>query len=202
LLLEKESVLDIDFSARKHECIDHLKRSRQAVEEYSDFADWANVEAFRWREAREILFTRCIAGIEDFELASAARRLFPQIYLHERQFITEYWPRWLDGWILPALFGALGAVIYHLRICLNRLRPDPTFSRALMRIVLGAIAGISFGWFVSPAATSEILGQTLPLGAYTVAFLLGYSVDLFYTLLDKVVMLMSAWVERLGTAKA
>ncbi len=71
-----------------------------------------------------------------------------------------------------------------------------------MRIFLGGFAGVSFGWFISPATTSEILGWTLPLGAYTVAFLIGYSIDVFYALLDKAVVLISGWIERIGTGKA
>lgn len=184
---------------RDYDCLYHLQQSQQTVEGDNDLTDWANVEAFRWRDAYQIQFAKCIAGVEDFQRISSARRLSGEPYLHDRQLLTEYWPRLFEGWILPTLFGALGAVIYHLRICLNRLRPDPRLGRALMRIFLGGFAGLSFGWFVSPAATSEILGRTLPLGAYAIAFLIGYSVDVFYALLDKVVVLISNWIERLGT---
>lgn len=176
-------------------CIRYLKLRKQSGEENSDFAGWANVEAFRWQDAYQIQFTKCITGVETIERISSARRP----YLSERRFLTDYRPRLLQEWILPALFGMLGAVIYHLRICLDRLRPDPRLGRALMRIFLGGFAGLSFSWFVSPATTSEILGRTLPLGAYTVAFLIGYSIDVFYALLDKVVMLISGWIERIST---
>ena len=70
-----------------------------------------------------------------------------------------------------------------------------------MRVFLGGFAGMSFGWFVSPATTSGFLGQALPLGAYTIAFLIGYSIDVFYALLDKAVVLISGWIERMGTGE-
>ncbi len=102
-------------------------------------------------------------------------------------------------WLLPALFGAFGAVVHHLRACWNRLRPDPRFGRAMLRIFLGAFGGISFGWFWSPGTDGDVLRETLPLGAFAVAFLIGYSIDIFFALLDKLVATMSGAIERIGS---
>lgn len=104
-------------------------------------------------------------------------------------------------WLLPALFGAFGAVVYHLRVCWNRLRPDPRFGRAILRIFLGAFGGIAFGWFWAPAAASDLLPQTLPLSAYAIAFLIGYSIDIFFALLDRLVAAISRAINNIGGEK-
>jgi hypothetical protein len=185
-----------------YKCMDYLKLPERPKEEIKrDFPDWTNLTEFRLRDPYDIQLTKCIAGVEEIEQFRSAHRPLGETYDPPGK-ITKGWVRLMDGWILPALFGALGAVIYHLRICADRLRPDPSLGRALMRIFLGAFAGISFGWFVSPATTNEILGWSLPIGAYTIAFLIGYSIDVFYALLDKAVVLISGWVEGLGTQPA
>ena len=101
-------------------------------------------------------------------------------------------------WILPALFGMLGAVIYHLRACLNQLRPDPRLGRALLRTFLGGFGGVAFGWFWSPATTEGLIATTLPLGAYAIAFLIGYSIDVFYAMLDKIVVMLTHAIDNIG----
>jgi hypothetical protein len=105
-------------------------------------------------------------------------------------------------WLLPAIFGMFGAVVYQLRACLDRMRPDPRIGRAIMRIVLGALGGIAFGWFWSPDGTDGLLPPTLPLGAYAIAFLIGYSIDIFYSLVDRVVVSISASIEKVGPSTA
>ena len=105
-------------------------------------------------------------------------------------------------WLLPAFFGVFGAIVYQLRACLDRMRPDPRIGRAIMRIVLGALGGIAFGWFWSPDGTDGLLPPTLPLGAYAIAFLIGYSIDIFYSLLDRVVASISVSIEKIGPSKA
>lgn len=105
-------------------------------------------------------------------------------------------------WLLPAIFGMFGAVVYQLRACLDRMRPDPRIGRAIMRIVLGALGGIAFGWFWSPDGTDGLLPPTLPLGAYAIAFLIGYSIDIFYSLLDRVVASIFTSIEKIGPSTA
>ena len=104
---------------------------------------------------------------------------------------------WVSAWILPAIYGALGALVYHLRACLDRYRPDPRFARALMRTFLGAFAGVAFGW-LWPNTTNDGILTILPLGVYALAFLIGYSIDIFFALLDKLVVTLSSSIENVG----
>jgi hypothetical protein len=90
-------------------------------------------------------------------------------------------------WWLPALYGALGALIYHLREYLSGTRPDPTFMKLLVRVGLSAFAGIAIGWFWIPK-DSSVLGITeVPLTPLTIAFLVGFAIDAFVALLDRIV---------------
>ena len=86
--------------------------------------------------------------------------------------------------ILPLLYGALGAVtsiIRELSISIRQIR----YSRAFvveygLKIPLGALAGATVGLLIAPETLNTASGLTI-LG---IAFGFGYSVDVFFTLLD------------------
>jgi hypothetical protein len=101
-------------------------------------------------------------------------------------------------WLLPALYGALGAIIYYMRYFLNRLRPDPRLSRVVMRVALGAFAGIAVAWFWTPSFSQAVSAPNVSLGTLTFAFMLGFSIELFFGLLDRLVHLAMGAVNRLG----
>ena len=80
----------------------------------------------------------------------------------------------LGAYVLPILFGAIGAVAYIIRTISEQIRAS-TFSsnsstRHIMRTALGAMAGVVVGLF-SDLSTKVSL---LPLA---VAFLAGYGVE-------------------------
>lgn len=106
-----------------------------------------------------------------------------------------------DAWALPMLYGMLGALIYHLRNYLNNLRPDPSFVLVVMRVFLGGFAGIAIGWFWRPE-NGEALGVAdITLSTLSLAFLVGFAIDVFLKLLDRLVTLVSGWVGNLGAAR-
>jgi hypothetical protein len=91
----------------------------------------------------------------------------------------------LSGWVLPFLYGLLGASVFVMRDLLNPRTPTKGFFPTLLRIALGGIAGIIIGWFWVPTAskTAEIASITsVPFG---LAFLTGFSIDVFFSLLDR-----------------
>ena len=57
-----------------------------------------------------------------------------------------------------------------------------------LRLFLGALAGLAIGWFLKPEDVSGLKA----VSPFALAFVAGYSVDLLFTFLDKVVNAFSA----------
>jgi hypothetical protein len=90
----------------------------------------------------------------------------------------------ISQFVLPLLYGWLGALAYGLRRFASELR-SVTFSRAThieqkMRIPLGILAGATVGLLIQPETLNTIQGVT----SIGIAFGLGFSVDLFFDLLE------------------
>ncbi len=93
----------------------------------------------------------------------------------------------LQSYILPILYGLLGAGTYVLR-SLSRKIKDVTYSEVtgiqhLLSISLGALAGIMVGWFsfLIDTGTTTFLGSVSPLA---IAFLVGYNIEPFFSRID------------------
>jgi hypothetical protein len=98
-------------------------------------------------------------------------------------------------YILPILYGALGASAYIVRRLAMEIR-DHTYSRASniiyqLRFYLGAVAGLSIAWFTSDVKSSETAGILQSLSPLALAFLAGYSVHLLFSMLDQIVSAFS-----------
>lgn len=91
----------------------------------------------------------------------------------------------LGAWIIPGLYGMLGAVVFHMRRILDPLVPDPSVARLIYRICLGGLAGVVIAWFWTPGGGGE--SGAVTFSTFSVAFLVGYSIDIFFQLLDKLV---------------
>ncbi|UOA10616.1 hypothetical protein [Methylobacter sp. S3L5C] len=90
----------------------------------------------------------------------------------------------LKSLILPLLLGFLGAIAFLTRNTLNQLN-DYTFipswgGRNIMRVLLGGLLGVIGPWLYASGRVDEV-----GLGLSLFAFLLGYSVELAFTLFDK-----------------
>jgi hypothetical protein len=100
----------------------------------------------------------------------------------------------LVSWLLPGLYGLLGACVFLMRKLLfvsggRRGRGDTRIVDLLslvLRIALGGLAGIIIGWFWVPTAltsnSSAIAVSSVPFG---MAFLAGFSIDSLFALLDR-----------------
>jgi hypothetical protein len=90
----------------------------------------------------------------------------------------------LSSYALPILFAMLGAVTYGLRDLRQRMDPPTWVSRgeslALLRIVTAGLAGYLIT--AINGITSEV--QFSPI---LIAFIIGYSLDVFFVLLDALV---------------
>jgi hypothetical protein len=93
----------------------------------------------------------------------------------------------LSQYVLPLLYGLLGALAYILRT-LSREIQNVTFTRGSeirysLRWPLGMLGGVTVGLFFDPADLTGFAAIT-PLG---LAFLAGYGVELLFTGLDRLV---------------
>lgn len=105
-------------------------------------------------------------------------------------------------WILPALYGALGALMFQMRRILDPLCPNPQFIGLLHRVALGALAGMILAWFLAPDARFGTDVAGIGFGLFSFAFLFGFSIDVFFTVLDEFVAFANATVRRFGAARA
>ena len=104
----------------------------------------------------------------------------------------------LQSYLLPLLYGILGASTSILRNLSNQIK-EVTYSEEagiqhLLRIALGALAGIMVGWF-TPNGTTSFIGSVSPLA---IAFIVGYNIELFFSLMDAVI----SQVKRLQSSTA
>jgi len=97
----------------------------------------------------------------------------------------------LSAWLLPLLYGMLGAVIFHMRRLLDPAVPNPSWLRFAYRIVLGGFAGIIFVWFWTPSSPKLSQPAFATLTAFGLAFLVGFSTDVFFQALDRLVNYLS-----------
>jgi hypothetical protein len=99
----------------------------------------------------------------------------------------------LQQFVLPMLYGGLGAIAYALRTLAqqsrDRLYRAENETAESLRTWLGVIAGLAIGWFFAPdKSTGAGLGALSPLA---LAFVAGYSVDLLFAAMDRLVAAFS-----------
>jgi hypothetical protein len=100
----------------------------------------------------------------------------------------------MQKWVLPLLYGALGAMVFLVRTlsvqARDRLFRKEALVSLVLRVFLGMISGLAIGWFwnQNPAgATAAGALTATTLSPFALAFVAGYGVELFFALLDKIV---------------
>lgn len=98
----------------------------------------------------------------------------------------------LHRYILPLLYGLLGASVYILRTLSSQIRAR-TYSEASnidfrIRLYLGTLGGMVSAWFINPEVAS---GFVKSLSPFAIAFLAGYSVELLFAVMDKIIAAFS-----------
>jgi len=120
--------------------------------------------------------------LERQELADASREKSGQTQLAGQFVLTV-----LQSYALPLLYGILGAGSFVLRTLSRQIEKvifsEEVRTQHLLRISLGALAGIMVGWFsfLIPKETTTFLGSVSPLA---IAFLVGYNIELFFSWMD------------------
>lgn len=94
----------------------------------------------------------------------------------------------LSGYLLPMMYGLLGACAFVLRKLSDQI-DKLTYAhdarvRYSLRLNVGMLAGLAVGWFVKPGPGDATLTSLSPLA---LAFIAGYGSDLFFVALDRIV---------------
>ena len=94
----------------------------------------------------------------------------------------------LQKYILPLIYGFLGACVYVLRNLSSKIKAYAFLNASTInfhiRLCLGTLGGIAIVWFISPEKTTEPIMSLSPLA---LAFLAGYSVELLFAVMDTVI---------------
>ena len=101
-------------------------------------------------------------------------------------------------WILPCLYAALGSMLYFMRLILDQSQVNPPVFRIVHRVALAALAGMILAWFWEPTFGRNAEFQSIGFGLFTLAFIVGFSIDVFFTLLDRLVNMSNAAISKLG----
>lgn len=107
----------------------------------------------------------------------------------------------IQFYVLPLLYGLLGALAYVLRVLNFEIRNLVYAIHSnigyRLRIQLGAVSGLAIGWFFD----SEDVSTLSSLSPLALAFLAGYSVEVLFSLMDRLIYTFStATEERFGTS--
>ena len=95
----------------------------------------------------------------------------------------------IQTYVLPLLYGLLGSCAYVLRQLTLEIRAR-TFRRELgisywLHIFLGVLAGLAIGWFLRPEVGDN--GLIRGLTPFALSFLAGYSVEVLFAAMDRLV---------------
>jgi hypothetical protein len=94
----------------------------------------------------------------------------------------------INSYIMPLLFGMLGSFIYIVRDLSERIKTESYVTRNsygyLMRWPLGAVSGATIGYILKVDSLAAFSTSLTPFG---VAFVMGYSVDVFFRIFDAVI---------------
>jgi len=93
----------------------------------------------------------------------------------------------VGGFLLPILYGMLGAIAFILRrLSADDYARDTARSlrnRFSLRVPIGALSGLAAGWLIQPSTA----GVAASLSPFALAFVAGYSAELVFTAMDRIV---------------
>ncbi len=111
-----------------------------------------------------------------------------EVSLATLEIVLEF----LATYVLPALYGLLGACAFVLRQLsadIGQLRfAHDLRVRYTLRLNIGLLAGLAVGWFISPDQDASVVANLSPLA---LAFVAGYGSDLLFAVLDRIVAAFS-----------
>lgn len=94
----------------------------------------------------------------------------------------------LQIYLLPLLYGLVGAIAYVLRELISETRSRRFRAEAMpayqLRLFLGMLSGLAVGWFFQPKTINFAGASLTPMA---LSFLAGYSVEVLFSGMDKIV---------------
>ena len=102
--------------------------------------------------------------------------------------------------ILPSLYGALGSFMYFLRRSLDPYSPNLSILRMSYRVAIGGLAGLAVAYFWSGGEMTGDSFANAGFGLFLVTFVFGFSIEVFFAFLDRLVELSTAGVKNIGAS--
>jgi hypothetical protein len=141
------------------------------------FANILTLQKFSWKEF-----------IENSDLETLENEDVDQTIVKTGRVIDV-----LQQVLLPICYGWVGAWAYVLRR-LGREAAERTYREDnkiaySLRVWLGVVAGLAIGWFLRPEKVE--VGSATSISPFALAFVAGYSVDLLFTAMDRLVLAFS-----------
>jgi len=119
----------------------------------------------------------------------------------DRDVIDSYYKKYITisksvlltiySYVLPLLYGLLGASAYILRNLALEIK-SLTYTNELiihynLRIALGTLSGLAIGWFYHGPSNQGDVSASATLSTLAMAFLAGYSVEILFATMDKLI---------------
>ena len=132
--------------------------------------------------------------LDSANAGEAENKLFLEKSLHQARILffehllaADFVLNAFQGYLLPLIYGLLGAFIFVLRSLLLEIKSltyaQDSDVRYRLRLTLGALGGMIVGWFLKP----EEAGAMASLSPMALAFMMGYNVDVLFSMMDKIV---------------
>jgi hypothetical protein len=113
--------------------------------------------------------------------------------LQSARLAGEFVAQSIERYLLPLLYGWLGACLYVLRKLAQEIKAlSYTAEQDMLyrlRIYMGTLAGLIVVWFMPVAQADPNIKS---LSVFAVALLVGYSIDLLFALLDRIINAFTA----------
>lgn len=94
------------------------------------------------------------------------------------------------SYFLPLFYGLLGSLAFVLRELREEIRKMAftvdSRTNHMLRCVLGILAGLSVGWFLGQDKSGHVISVS-SLSPLALSFLAGYSVELFFSAMDRII---------------
>ena len=123
-----------------------------------------------------------------------------QIRLLMSQHSAELSISILSLYILPLLYGLLGAMLYILRVLAQDIQ-NLTYKSSSeinyrIRITMGSLSGLIIGWFLQAQDGAGLIASLSPM---VLSFLAGYNIEIIFSVMDKALSTVKGYISQENT---